>query len=257
MPLVVTHTFRWMYVLGGYGRPVTSGGSISSTRASMNGSISPQCPTISFSPGWRSKVPLATRRSACSPASACQPHALVARRPATAGLSPPNRTAGHAPGGGGRVQVERHVQVLEGRQQRLESLVVEERAVGAERAVNQAPPTEAEAAGGALEFRRRLPRIAGRQRGEAREAAPVAGDRPGQGVVGPAGGRDALLAGHALGGRLDVRQDLHIDPGRVHAGDPVRHRGRATAHRGAPRRAGPAGRCPEGPPARPSRSALR
>ena len=67
---------------------VTARGIMSSTRSSMNGIISPQCPMITRSPGCRSKAPEAASRSACSPASACQPQALVASAVATGAASP-------------------------------------------------------------------------------------------------------------------------------------------------------------------------
>jgi hypothetical protein len=88
MPLVVTHTCRRMYSDISASSPVTARGIMSSIRWSMNGIISPQCPMITRSPGCRAKVPEPASRSVCSPASACQPQALVASPVATGAGSP-------------------------------------------------------------------------------------------------------------------------------------------------------------------------
>src|SRR3984957_7067556 len=88
---------------------VTARGIMSSTRSSMNGIISPQCPMITRSPGCRAKAPEAARR-------------------------------GRRRGG----QVQRHVERLEPGQQHGEGRVVEEPLVDAKSAVDQ-PAHEPEA----------------------------------------------------------------------------------------------------------------
>ena len=55
---------------------------------------------IRRSPGCRSNTPVATIRSTCRPASACQPQAPVASLAATAGGSPPYSTSRRAADGG-------------------------------------------------------------------------------------------------------------------------------------------------------------
>ena len=100
IPLVVTHTCRRKYADGASPSPVRAAGIVWSMRSSMNGIISPQCPMISRSPECRSNTPETTIRSACSPASACHPQALVASAPAAGPGSPPYSTDRRAAGGG-------------------------------------------------------------------------------------------------------------------------------------------------------------
>ncbi|HLK02726.1 MAG TPA: hypothetical protein VKU39_22845, partial [Streptosporangiaceae bacterium] len=129
-----------------------------------------------------------------------------------AGRQPRRRRAGQSAvqqgpqfrGRGGRVQVQRHVQLLEPGQQLPESRVVEERPIGAEGAVHD-PAGEAELANrpGQLAGRRR--RISGRQGGEAREPVRMSTDRAGQRVVGLPRPVRAGRPGEALRRRRRVR----------------------------------------------------
>ena len=166
-------TLARMYSEGRRSRPVTAGGRLSSTRASMKGSISPMCPITSCSRGWRSKTPASTMRSTCSPVSACQPYAAALRNQLTAGIEA--LVVGVADRGHrlGRVQVERHAQALEAREQHVEVGVVEEapaRVAVDHRALHAELAHRAlELVGGGLGRR-------GRQRGEGREAVGMLGD---------------------------------------------------------------------------------
>jgi len=115
------------------------------------------------------------------------------------------------------MQVERHIERGEPPQQHIEPLIVEERAVGAQRAVDH-PAHEPEVPDRARQLVGRGLGRRGGQRGEPREPRGVPGDRRGQVVVRPPRRGDPRRARQPLRGRLRVRDDLHVDAGGVHVG---------------------------------------
>ena len=170
IPAVVTQTLRRKYSDGDSASPV-SPCRMRSMRSSMNGIISPQCPMIIRSPGCRSKTPAVTIRSACSPASECQPQAAVASQARQRFCQPAEQDLVQLSGRRCRVQVERDVQLLEPGEQWLEPRIVEERAVRSQRAVDQGAD-EAEVADRALQLVRGRGGIAGGQGREPGERWP-------------------------------------------------------------------------------------
>jgi hypothetical protein len=117
------------------------------------------------------------------------------------------------------MQVQRHVERLEARQEHVERRVVEEPPVDAERAVDQAAhePEIGDAPGKFVGRRRRR---RGRQRGEPRQPPGRRRDRGRQVIVRPARRLDPGRTAKALGRRLRVRQHLQIDARGVHVRDP-------------------------------------
>ena len=114
------------------------------------------------------------------------------------------------------MQIDRHSQRFGGLEHRPEELVVEVAAVDV--TVDQGAD-EAVVADGALEFGDGGLRVAHRQGGEPEEPAGMLGDRGDDRVVGLSGQFDGLreLDGFDAG---HVGQDLHVDAGSVHRGDP-------------------------------------
>ena len=114
------------------------------------------------------------------------------------------------------MEVDRQVERLGPRQDRLERRVVEEAPVGG--AVHQ-HAVEAEVLDRALQFVRR--RLGGEQRqmGEAAVAGRVAGAGLGQRVVVGAREVDARLARHEVGAWAGDREHLHGDAAGVHVGE--------------------------------------
>src|SRR3984957_2781536 len=119
-----------------------------------------------------------------------------------------------------RMQVERDVQLLKPGEQRLEPRIVEERAVRAQRAVDQRAD-EAEAADRALKLVRGREWVAGRRRRDPGEPARMAGDRGGELIVRAPRGLDGPGPAELLRGRGNVRDHLHVDPRRVHVSEPA------------------------------------
>jgi hypothetical protein len=115
------------------------------------------------------------------------------------------------------MQIDRHTQLFGGFEHRPEELVVEEPAVDVP--VDQRAD-EAMIAYGALQFGRGGARVAHRQGGETEEPVRIRRDGADHRIVGLPGQFDSqryldgLDAGH-------VGQDLHVETGRIHRGDPL------------------------------------
>ena len=97
-----------------------------SARISENGRFSPMWPTTTCSRGCRSNTPPKTIRSTCRPVSACQPHPAEPECHGRYRLQTAEIDVRDAFRRVGRVQVDRHSEPFDRRQQRLEFGRVEE-----------------------------------------------------------------------------------------------------------------------------------
>jgi hypothetical protein len=125
--------------------------------------------------------------------------------------------ADHRPRRGVRVQVDRRVQVLRGLEDGPELRVVQVLALGV--GVDD-DAHQAELASAALDFLGRGGRVLGRDRGQPAEPVRVPSARLGQLVVGQRGHGDSAVPVQDLDARAGQRDDLPVDAGGVHVGDP-------------------------------------